>query len=101
MPSTQPHGQTDAEMDTIYADLNDALKTCPFIESKHQSAILCIGVCLENRIDTRARIVGTLTKLGFLHSHLAIMLEQNLGQLWDRDSENRYRLINPPAATPA
>lgn len=102
MPSTdQPHGKTTEEMDVSYADLCEALKTCPLSENKHQSAILCIGICLENGIGTRAQIVETLTKLGFNHRHLVIMLEQNLGQLWDRDSENRYRLIDQPASTPA
>lgn len=99
MPATdQPHGKTSEEMEAIFADLHAALQGFPPDANKHDRAILCIGICVENGIDTMSSIVSTLMKLSFNNGHVGAVLKNNTGtnparHLWSRDSDGRYRSL--------
>jgi hypothetical protein len=65
--------------------------------NKHDLAIVLVSACILEGLDTRARIVGALRKLGLNYRHVAIILEDGTGDnpqqhRWQRDTEDRYRL---------
>lgn len=103
--TTYPRIKTDAEMDAIYEDLRAALRRCPLSENMHLSAHLCIGICIENGIDTLPQIVGTLMKLDFKRGHVASFLTRTTGtdperHLWARDQQGHYRNLDIPSTLP-
>ena len=65
--------------------------------NKNDSAVALITACIEEGIDTRARIIGALEPLGFDYRHVAIQLQRGTGtnaaqDRWRLDPDGRYHL---------
>ncbi len=70
--------------------------------NKHHQAIALITACIEEGWNTRARIVGALSQLGFDERHAAMTVIKNAGpnpvrHHWQPDEKGVYRLHDDPA----
>ena len=72
-----------------------ALTQMQQFKNDNETVIALIHVCIAEGLDTRRRMVGALTRLGFKHSHVAIMLEKGCrSKMWRLDSGDRYSVID-------
>jgi hypothetical protein len=87
----------DASADVVarvFSELRDLKAACRRADA-HSRAIVMIQACIDNGIDTRSRIRGTLIKLGFHEDHAVIMLNAYAGpnpeaHHWYRDEDGTY-----------
>lgn len=78
-----------AGTDPVIERLKRLHATCTAGGNKNDTAVALITACLEEGVDTRARIIGALEPLGFNYKHIAIMLQRGTGNTPERD---RWRL---------
>ena len=82
------------DVTSIFKELRALKAACRRADS-HSRAIVLIQACIDNGINTRARIRGTLAKLGFNADHAVIVLEACAGQYpdvyhWYRDESGVF-----------
>ena len=79
----------------LFERLRDFARKCDVGKNDNETVIALIHVCIAEGLDTRRRMVGALTRLGFKHSHVAIMLEKGCrSKMWRLDSGDRYSVID-------
>lgn len=95
MTTTPSHDGLNLPDKELFNGFRELLDSCGLETSKHDRAIVLIEACIDQGIDTRARIVGVAKHLGFEHGHIAILLAQNTGRSpdsyrWQRDKDGQY-----------
>ena len=79
----------------LFELLRDFARKCGVGKNDNETVIALIHVCIAEGLDTRRRMVGALTRLGFKHSHVAIMLANGCrSKMWRLDSGDRYSVID-------
>lgn len=82
----------------LFRRLRELKRACG--SNKHDQATMLIEALLDERIDTRARIVGALRRLGFSNDHAVLVLSDGIAaRRWRRDADGRYS--RPAGVTPA
>ena len=66
--------------------------------NKHDQALTLISACISGGIDTRARIISMLNRLGMNPAHVALMIDEHTGtnserHYWFAECEGRYALL--------
>ncbi len=64
--------------------------------NKDEVALRLISACLDEGLDTQARIVAVLDRLDFRRDHVMSLLDREAGKdnssaRWFRDADGRYR----------
>lgn len=83
------------EVNRVFQELRELNKACAGSNS-HSRAIVLIHACIDNGINTRGRIRGTLVKLGFNADHAVTTLNKGTGNdpalyHWQLDEAGTYR----------
>lgn len=77
---TNVSGDTDPfDVTAFFVDLRALQRACGFKADKHSTGIVLISACIDNGVNTRARIVGVLRKLNFKESHVVALLRDGTG----------------------
>lgn len=76
---------------TLFEDLEALVKASG--PNKHDQAINLITVLIEAGCDTRSHIMEPATRLGFKHSHIGFILDDELDSRWRRDAAGIYTVI--------
>ncbi len=82
------------DVTSIFKELRALKAACRRADS-HSRAIVLIQACIDNGINTRARIRGTLPQLGFDADHAIIVLKACTGKYpdvhhWYRDDNGVF-----------
>lgn len=67
--------------------------------NKHERVLVLISACIVEGMDTFARIIGALVRLGFNRKHVALLLKEGTGNSaeqhrWRKGADGRYSLID-------
>ena len=86
-----------AGTDPVIERLKRLHAACRVGGNKNDTAVALITACIDECIDTRARIICALEPLGFHRGHVAIMLQRGTGNnpeqdRWRLDATGRYHL---------
>ncbi len=87
--------QTREQLNEFFRGLRELDHACRANGSKHDRAIALICACIDEGVDTGARIVGALKRLGFNAQHVGKLLHDYTGNdpsrhHWQRDEAGRY-----------
>ena len=82
------------EVNRIFGELRELKRACSGADG-HSRAIVLIHACIDNGINTRARIRGTMEKLGFNADHAVMTLNKATGNdptrhHWHRNDAGVY-----------
>ncbi|WP_298200368.1 hypothetical protein [Novosphingobium sp.] len=82
------------QVSRIFKELRELKVACRRADA-HSRVIVLIQACIDNGINTRSRIRGTLNKLGFNEDHVVIVLNACAGPNpdvyhWYRDEAGVY-----------
>lgn len=96
---------TDEEIAAIFDDLREALSCLPKNANVNDRVRLSIGICIENGIDTKPWIIGSVRKLGFEARHIAGNIDDCTGiypgrHLWSLGSDGRYSNLDISSTLP-
>jgi hypothetical protein len=92
---TEPGLASDAspeEVAAVLRGIDEMLAACRESRSDDR-LVLLITACLENRMNTRGRIVGTGTHKGFNEKQIQRVLETYIGVRWRRNKDRTYSVI--------
>lgn len=96
---------SDEQITVIFEDLRDALRCLPTNANINDRVRLCIGMCIENGIDTKPWIIGMVKRLGFDNRHIGGNIDDCTGiypgrHLWSLGKDGRYRNLDIPSTLP-
>ncbi len=80
---------TSAESNAIFRRLRELKGQVRRGSNQHESCIVMIAACICEGFDTRRRIVGAMTRLGFKQAHVILMLKEGQGR---NPAQHRWRL---------
>jgi hypothetical protein len=86
------------ETDKFFIGLRALIRTCEPTVNKHDLVTVAITACIWEGFNTRRRIVGALTHLGFDYRHVCILLNDGTGSdperhRWHCDDQGVYIAI--------
>lgn len=103
--NTTPRTFTEAQKAKFYDELHTGLGYLPLDANLNDKAIVAIGICIGNGINTMNHIVGTLARHGFKNGHVGSILSKSTGtdpdrHFWSRDENGRYQNLDKPSTMP-
>lgn len=83
----------------VYDHLLDLKRSLGPDCNRHDRAILLIAACIENKFDTRHKILKGTRVAGLSASNVIARLDDNTGEvvgihLWRCDADGRYHLLD-------
>lgn len=84
------------EVAAMFRRLEDLLWHCQQGGSnRHDQAIVLVAACVAEGIVTGPHIIGTVASMGFKPRHVGKLLNDNIGNLWQRDGDRFYTTLPP------
>lgn len=85
------HDAPEAEVNAIFGRLRALIEACGPGTNKNDRLTVLINACIDEGINTGARIVGAAKKLGFNDEHAGAVLRSGIGDRWAREDDGTYR----------
>ncbi len=83
------------EISRVYHHLGEVKATFGPNPHRPTRAIVLIGACISNNFNTRHLIIKGCRVTGLSVNHVTKLLDEHTGDLWRRDDEGVYHLLDP------
>lgn len=91
LPATLSRDAPATEVDAIFQRLRQLKASCAGKTNSDDRVAMLIAACIDEGMDTDARIIGAIKRLGFERQRAVTVLRGGVGQLWEPTEDGRFR----------